>query len=79
MGMTMTLIIILQSLREQPRPLTDEENLYLDHITDEIQRAPSDTARWRIIEREGIHQPDVMAFDQDILVTLTTLRRAAMN
>jgi hypothetical protein len=79
MEATMQLITILQSLRERPRPLSDEENLYLDHITDEIRRAPSDAARWRILEREGINRPDVMAFDQDILATLTTLRRAAMN
>jgi hypothetical protein len=75
----MKLISILQSLRELPRSLSDEENLYLDHITDEIRRAPSDAARWRILEREGINRPDVMAFDQDILATLTTLRRATMN
>ena len=62
----MQLITILQSLRERPRPLSDEENLYLDHITDEIRRAPSDAARWRILEREGINRPDVMAFDHDI-------------
>jgi hypothetical protein len=75
----MKLITIIQSLRELPRPLSDEENLYLNHITDEIRRAPSDAARWRILEREGINRPDVMAFDQDILATLTTLRRATMN
>ena len=79
MQATKQLITILQSLRDQPRRLTDEENLYLDHITDEIRRAPSDTARWRIFEREGINRPDVMAFDQDILATLTTLRCATMN
>ena len=79
MEATMQLITILQSLRERPRPLSDEENLYLDNITDEIRRAPSDAARWRILEREGINRPDVMAFDQDILATLTTLRRATMN
>jgi len=60
-------------------PFVDEENLYLDHITSEIRRAPSDTTRWDILEREGISRPDVMAFDQDILATLTTLRCATMN
>ena len=79
METTMQLITILQSLRELPRPFSDEENLYLDHNTDEIRRAPSDAARWRILEREGIHRPDVMAFDLDILATLTTLRRATMG
>ena len=79
MQATMQLITILQSLRNQPWRLTDEENLYLDHITDEIRRASSDAARWRILEREGIHRPDVMAFDHDILATLTTLRCATMN
>ena len=75
----MQLITILQSLRERPRPLSDEENLYLEHLTDEIRGATSDAARWRILEREGLNRLDAMAFDQDILAKLTTVRRAAMN
>ncbi len=72
-------LTILQSLRDLPRSLSDEENLYLVHLTDEIRGATSDAARWRIQEREGLNQLDAMAFDQDILAKLTTLRRAAMN
>ena len=75
----MRLITILKSLRDQPRRLTDEENLYIEHITDEIRRAQNDAARWQILEREGINRPDVMDFDQEVLATLTTLHRAAMN
>ena len=79
MGSTMKLISILQSLRDLPRSLSDEENFYLEHLTDEIRGATSDAARWRILGREGLNQLDTMAFHQDILAKLTTLRRAAMN
>ena len=75
----MKLITILQSLRNQSRPLTDEENLYIVHLTDEIQRASSDSARWRIVEREGITRIDGFDFDAEVLGRLTEIRRAAMN
>jgi hypothetical protein len=39
------LITILQSLKAQPRQLTDEENLYLHELSDELRRAGSDAAR----------------------------------
>ncbi len=79
MDATMQLITILQSLRELPCPLSGEENLNIDHITDKIRRAPSNAARRRSLESEGIQRPDVMAFDHDILATLTPLRHATMN
>ncbi len=79
MGTSMTLISILQSLRDQPRRLTDDENLYLAHLTDEIRRATSDAARWRIMEREGLSHLDGFAFDTDVIGKLTDIRRAAMN
>jgi len=75
----MKLISILQSLREQSRPLSDEENIYLEHLTDEIRRATSDAARWRIMDREGLNQFDGFKFDTDVMGKLTEIRRAAMN
>jgi len=73
------LITILESLRRQPRRLTDEENLYLHHLGDELQRAPSDAARWRILEREGMGRSDGFDLGSDVLERLAQLRRAAMN
>ena len=73
------LITILQSLKEQPRQLTDEEDLYLNELGDELQRANSDAARWRILEREGLNQLDGFAFSDDVLAKLSDVRRAAMN
>ena len=75
----MQLIMMLQSLRERPRRLTGEENLYLDHITCEIRRAPSDAARWHIFEREGLSRMDGFDFDADVIGKLTEISRGAMN
>lgn len=79
MATTMRLITILQSLRKHPRPLTDDENLYIEHLGDELRRAPSDAARWRIVEREGLTRLDGFNFDADVLGKLTEIRRSAMN
>ena len=79
MGANMKLVTILQSLRDQPRRLTDDENLYIEHLADELKRAPSDAARWRIVEREGLTRLDSFDFDADVLGKLTEIRRAAMN
>ena len=48
--------------------MTDEENLYLDRLTDEIHRTKSDAARWRIIECEGLNSIDIeyFGFDADL-------------
>ena len=51
------LITFLENLKAEPRRLTDEENLYLDQIGDELRRAESDAARWRILEREASWLP----------------------
>lgn len=75
----MKLVTILQSLRDQPRRLTDDENLYLEHLADELKRAPSDAARWRIVEREGLTRLDDFKFSDDVLTKLTDIRRSAMN
>ena len=75
----MQLILILQSLRERPRRLTDEENLYLDHITSEIRPAPSDAVRWHIFEREGLSRMDGFDFDADVIGKLVEIRRGAMH
>ena len=45
----LNLITILESLKAQPRRLTDEENLYLEQLGDEVHRAEGDAARWRIL------------------------------
>ena len=79
MEATMQLITILQSLRELPRPLSDEENLYLDHITDEIRRAPSDAARWRIFEREGIAKQRLVILRLGGITAQHLVFGAAMN
>ncbi len=75
----MKLITILQSLRDRPRRLTDEENLYIEHLGDELKRASSDAARWRILEREGLSRLDGLNFSDDVIGKLTGIRRAAMN
>lgn len=74
-------ITILDSLKAKPRRLTIEEDRYLDELTDELRRADSDTARWRILEREGLAQLDIEAygFDADLLDHLLGLRRASMS
>ena len=73
------LITLLQNLKDQPRPLTDEENLYLDQIGNELRRATSDAARWHIFEREGLSRLDGFDFDDEVIAKLIDVRRAAMN
>jgi hypothetical protein len=73
------LITLLQNLKDQPRPLTDEESLYLDQIGNELRRANSDAARWRIVEREGLSHLDGFDFDDEVIAKLVNVRRAAMN
>jgi hypothetical protein len=73
------LITLLQNLKDQPRPLTDEESLYLDQIGNELRRATSDAARWRIFEREGLSRLDDFDFDDEVIAKLVNVRRAAMN
>jgi len=73
------LVTLLQSLKAQPRQLTAEEDRYLNELGDELRRANSDAARWRILEREGIHAFDWSDADQDVLDRMTALHRAALN
>ncbi len=73
------LITILENLKLQPRQLTEEENLYLNQVGDELRRAESDGARWRILEREGLSRLDGFHFTEDVIAKLTEVRRAAMN
>jgi hypothetical protein len=73
------LITILENLKVQPRQLTEEENLYLNQVGDELRRAGSDGARWRILEREGLSRLDGFNFSEDVIAKLTEVRRAAMN
>lgn len=75
----MKLAILLQDLKAQPRRLTEEENLYLNQIGDELRRAGSDAARWRILEREGLTHIDGFNFSEDVIAKLNDVRRAAMN
>lgn len=77
----LNLIAIIESLKAKPRCLTDEENLYLDHLASEIRRAESDAARWRILQREGLDQIDIehYGFDADLLDQVLSLRRESMN
>jgi len=77
----MKLITILESLKQKPRPATDEENLYLDQLCSEIRQTDSEAARWRILQREGLDRINIerYGFDTDLLEVLLGLRRAAMN
>lgn len=75
----LNLITILESLKAQPRLLTDEENLYLDQIADEVRQAESDGDVWRILEREGLTRIEGFDFGEDVMTLLTEARRAAMN
>ncbi len=74
-----TLLSILQSLRDHPRLLTVEENLYLDHLHDELRKAESDGVRWRILQREGLHQVEGFNLEDEVIAKLAGIRRAAMN
>lgn len=73
------LITILASIKDTPRQLTDEENLYLYQLGEELRRADSDAARWRILQREGLNGLDGFNFDDAVLDKLAELRRGAMN
>ena len=75
----MNLITILRSLREQPRPLTVEEDLYLTQLNEEVQKADSDGQRWRILEQAGLIEGHDFKFDDDLVVVLNKLHRATMN
>ena len=75
------LIQIMESLREQPRPLNAEEDAYLNTLMDEVASAENDAQRWRILEREGMNRINIEAygFDADVLAHVFKLRRASMN
>ncbi len=75
----MNLITILRSLREQPRPLTIEEDLYLTQLNEEVQKADSDGQRWRILEQAGLIEGHDFKFDDDLVVVLNKLHRATLN
>ena len=75
----MNLITILRSLREQPRPLTVEEDLYLTQLNEEVQKAETDGQRWRILEQAGLIEGHEFKFDDDLVVVLNKLHRATMN
>jgi hypothetical protein len=74
----MNLATILTRLKEQPRPLSEEENLYLLELGQELRRAGNDAARWRILEREGLTTLDGFDFDAEVIRKLEAIRRAAM-
>jgi hypothetical protein len=73
------LITILANLKDAPRQLTDEENLFLYQLGEELHRADNDAARWRILQREGLNRLDGFNFDDAVLDKLAELRRGAMN
>ena len=75
----MNLITILRSLREQPRPLTVDEDLYLQHLNEEVQKAQTDCQRWRILEQAGLIEGHDFKFDDDLVVVLQKLYRATLN
>ena len=75
----MNLITILRSLREQPRPLTVEEDLYLKHLNEEVQNAETDGQRWRIFEQAGLIENHDFKFDDDLVVVLNKYHHATMN
>jgi hypothetical protein len=75
----MKLITILESLRQARRQLTVDENLYLDHLADELKRAGSDATRWHILEREGLSRLDCLNFSEDVIGKLTEIRRSALH
>lgn len=70
---------LLADLKHQPRQLTNDEDTYLSDLAQELRRAPNDTARWRILEREGIHKVDWSDAEHDVLDKMTALHRAALN
>lgn len=76
----LTLVAILSSLRSHARSLTHEEHRHLRQINLEIVSAPDDSARWRLLEREGLRQADGTQGYADLLNELERLRsRPARN
>jgi hypothetical protein len=73
------LITILEDLKLKPRPLTDEENLFLNQLGDELRRATNNAERWQILEREGLTRLNDFNFSEDVIAKLTEIRRAAMH
>ena len=73
------LATLLADLKRQPRPITHDEDLYLNDLAQELRRAPNDPARWRILEREGINTFDWSDAEQDVLNRMTALHRGALN
>lgn len=74
-----TIAKILADLKRQPRALTSDEDIYLSDLAQELRRAPNDTARWRILEREGINTFDWSDAEDDVLNKMVALRRSALN
>lgn len=75
----MKIIAIIDSLERQPRPLTEEENLRINEVADELRRAENQAARWAILEREGLGNLDGYDLEWDVIAKLADIRRGAMN
>ena len=75
----MNLGSLLNDLKRKPRPVTTDEDIYLNEVAQEIRRAPNDTARWRILEREGINKVDWSDAEKDVLEKMLALQRKALN
>jgi hypothetical protein len=75
----MKLATLLDSLKIQPRPLTDEENLYLVQITESLSQVEGYDARWRILEREGLRRLDGMALFESLILKLAAAQCAALK
>jgi hypothetical protein len=73
------LLDILIDLKACPRPLTEEEDRFLNDLTTEFAGANDDVARWRIMEREGLTAFDDFGFDRDLFQHLTRLRQGARH
>ncbi len=75
----MKLIDILESLKQRPRKLNNEENLYINRLKDELRLAASDSARWHILEREGLTVIDGFNFSDDVIARLTEARKSSLH
>ena len=75
----MNLITILRSLREQPRPLRVEEDLYLQHLNEEVQMTQTDGQRWRILDQAGLLDGYDFEFDDDFVVVQNKLHPATKS
>jgi hypothetical protein len=75
----LNLATILEDLKAPARQLTENENLYLTQLTEELRQAGSYTVRWRILEREGVSRQNGLVKFEEIILKLAAAQCAALK